>query len=480
MPYFMLTVCVAAQAITLWMTWRLWQVRDTPPQLPAWDLPQLPFGALMLATLVVVLIRPRVGCLLHVAVLLVSFVFDQYRTQPQFIAIALLMGGCCFAPGQVVSRWFLVSLWLWAGLHKFLSPEWHGPNAHAIAESLGAFAEANYLVLGFVIALSEAAQGVLAIWRPRWASVGCVLLHVGIVVILSPWFYNWNVSVFPWNLCTAVVGAWVLWNAPPGFPARPLPLAVAAALLIMPAGFYLGWVDHGIASVLYSGHLPHGVITRSDGVEKVGGIGELWIPFPNERRLLRIYFERSAGPGDKLHIRDPRRLLPDLYYLIDANGRAISISRERFLAAGVGEVAGLEYDDPVNLFKLLQAKTRLLRRQRGEMIYAVEIKPENYSPALLQLLQGLPNLEQLQLQGCPVEDADLEQLAGLHRLSGIGLNGTNVTAGALRPLAKLPALTYIECEGTAITDEDLARFLIDRLPAEAQLPGGEAAELAVP
>jgi len=47
--YFFLVICICAQLATVLVTWSLWEVRQSPINLP-WieGLPQIPFGILML------------------------------------------------------------------------------------------------------------------------------------------------------------------------------------------------------------------------------------------------------------------------------------------------------------------------------------------------------------------------------------------------------------------------------------------------
>ena len=52
---------VACLAATLAITWPLWQVHSSPPMLPALPLPAVDTGVLLLGSLVLVLLAPRVG-----------------------------------------------------------------------------------------------------------------------------------------------------------------------------------------------------------------------------------------------------------------------------------------------------------------------------------------------------------------------------------------------------------------------------------
>ena len=456
--YALAALCAACQAVTIVMTWPLWQVRDEPPHLPVFDIPQIPFGWVLQLSLLLVLLRPRLGLRVHLLLLLGSFVFDQFRTQPQFIATAVLMLAVVENRATGLGRWFLVSIWLWSGLHKFLSPDWWGPSSWRFVETLGLEPQHYFQAFALAIALLETSQGLLAIVRPRYAAISCIVLHAGIAIFLSPWMIDWNFSVIPWNLCTAVVGAWLLWNASPGVPRTRFEAVAAAILLGFPAGFYLGWVDHGIAGVLYSRNLPRGLISAGEGVAEIKGWGSLRVPFPNERRLLRLYFARSAAPGSKLHISDPRPWLDDQYFLKPAVGSVVEISKSRFFRSSAAEVTGVALDSSRDVFALSQAGVRMLKRTPDAMIYAVEIPPASYDAELLVHLHGLPNLEQIQLAGCQVNDSELGQLSGLQNLRGIGLDDTPVTDVGLSSLTDLPQLAYIEHRNTKITSEALRRL----------------------
>ena len=456
--YALTVACVAAQAATLAITWPLWQVRDAPPNLPALELPQLPFGWLLALSLVAVLAHPRIGWRVHVAVLLASFVFDQFRVQPQVIGVAVLMVGVAEERAREVGRWYLVALWFWSGLHKYLSPDWFGPSSWNLLEAAGLEPGSWHGLFAYSVAIGELSLGLAAIVRPRWAAFGCIPLHVAIAALLAPWALDWNHSVIPWNLCIAAVGPWLLWNSASGLPRTAFGRCVATVLVVSPAGFYVGLVDGGLAHALYSDNQPRGLITSVAGLKPIDGWGELEVPFPYSRRSLRQYFALTAEPGAKLHVTDPRPWLADAYYLKSADGLAAKITRDWFLASGPEEVAGVEQDDARSVFALSRAGARMLKRTAESMIYAVEIPPDRYRPELLDHLHGLPNLEQLQLGGCPVADNDLRRLVGCDSLLGIGLGNTDVTDDGVEQLMELPKLRYLELENTG-TSATLRRLL---------------------
>lgn len=139
----------------------------------------------------------------------------------------------------------------------------------------------------------------------------------------------------------------------------------------------------------------------------------------------------------------------DLYFVKQTNGRVQEINRAEFLQATPDEVAGIELDSRRSVFLLARAGAIQLQRMTGTAIYAVRIEPHAYRPELLDLLGGLPSLEQLDLEGCQVTDEDLQRLPYLPKLEGIGLAKTPVTQAGLKLLERQPNLTYIDAPQVA-------------------------------
>ena len=87
------------------------------------------------------------------------------------------------------------------------------------------------------------------------------------------------------------------------------------------------------------------------------------------------------------------------------------------------------------------------RRTADTMIFAISFPPEIFSAGLLDLVNDLPNIEEIQLRGCDVRDDDLKKIVTLNRLSGIGLNQTPITHNGLKLLSEMKRLTLIEYNG---------------------------------
>jgi uncharacterized membrane protein YphA (DoxX/SURF4 family) len=463
LQYKLAVVVVLAQALTVVISWPLWQVRNNKmPNLPsrfyeAVGGPQFDFAWPMMVSLALVLVRPRAGTLLHGGVLLWACLADEMRTQPQMVALWLLLIATTHESGLFWGRWFLVSMWFWAGLHKILSEEWFANAGWWVFDRLGGTSENLFRIFAWSIALAELSLGAIAIFQPRAVAWFCLVMHVGIAGLLSPLGIDWNYSVIPWNLTSGIVGYWILANSENGFPKETRWRIAAAAWLIYPIGFYVGWVDHGIGNILYSAGIPRGLITNSSASIEIHGWEEINVPFPNERRTLSENFRRSSVAGDKLHIRDPRSYLDDLFLEKDADGQLVELSREEFIEPNSQQVAGALVDDLVAVHRLLRAGVQLKSREHQAFVYAAEIPPEVYRPELLEWLQGVPNLEELQLSSTAVTDSDLKLLVGLHGLKGIGLDVTKVTDDCLETLATFRRLETVQHQDTALTTSGVER-----------------------
>ena len=96
------------------------------------------------------------------------------------------------------------------------------------------------------------------------------------------------------------------------------------------------------------------------------------------------------------------------------------------------------------------------------MIYAIKFNPDLFHSDLFEELDGISNLEQIQLADTSVNDEDLKRLANLPKLIGIGLNNTSITDQGIETLMKLPQLQLIEVQGTNVTPEAILRFYESR------------------
>lgn len=314
-------VVLACQALTIALTWPLWQVRASPlpPNLPlAASLPQIPCGVLLLATLAIVVVTPRIGIALHAGALALAILLDETRFQPQVLSLALLLLATLPGSGaRFVGLAHLIALWLWSGLHKLASPVYLAHGDLLVTQRFATFPESFARVLMVALAVFEVGLGVAACFaraRP-FARVAGSLFHLAALAWLSPLVLGWNEAVWPWNVALAF-SAWIVlgrdaplfsqqWRAAPRFAK-----AVVVAELVVPAGFQAGIVPAPLAHALYCMNTPHANWHRPDGrVTHLHELPELGVFLPATRHALAASFRARAQPGDWLVIYEQRPLV---------------------------------------------------------------------------------------------------------------------------------------------------------------------------
>jgi uncharacterized membrane protein YphA (DoxX/SURF4 family) len=316
---YLLLLCQAASVV---VTWPLWQARGmSMPNLPIFEshLPtwlNIDCGWLLLGSLLLVLVRPLWGMIVHSLVLLGAIALDQMRIQPEFVSLAILLWGTTGkSPTLLLARSHLVALWLFAGLHKLLSPDyWHDTGPQNFLDTFPALSPAVAQRLAVAMAATEMLLGILLL-IPRTRRAGAWIafaLHAGILCSLVS--LEWNQAVWPWNLALAFAGFGFCWNW------RESPLATvrkvgwtwsfaAVIVLASPALFYCNLLDAYLCHCVYSSNTPSA--TYFHGIEEgeslsTRSFAQLNVPFPPAHRLYEQYFRNVAQPGDVLEIEDPR------------------------------------------------------------------------------------------------------------------------------------------------------------------------------
>jgi hypothetical protein len=306
---------VATQALSIWVTWPLWQRRVAPPPLALVDLPQLDYGPLLLASLVVVVAHGVAGVVLHSALLTAAMLSDQMRLQPEFISQAILLWGTLpWATARTVARAHLIALWFYSGFQKLTCPYFYDGDARWLVTSL--FPHANPALstpVGVMLALAEIGLAICAVIQctRNVASWTAYFLHLGIVCTL--WFgIGWDEAVWPWNLALAASGYVFIasWKEAPLEQFRKFGIAARLAvglILLVPLAYDSGCVDTYLCHVLYSSHAPLAWIRTPDGGRNlIDTRPALKVPVPQIERLYAAYFVAVAQPGDELEIFDPR------------------------------------------------------------------------------------------------------------------------------------------------------------------------------
>ena len=313
------TLVVACQVATLWITWPLWQVRDSPPMLPALPLPAFDLGWLLLCSLLIVLVAPLPGITLQTILLIYAALIDQTRLHGVVSLLFLLWGTVPNPTAQGFARAHLLTLWLFAGFHKLLSPAFMNDTAPRLLTGFPLdLPDWTISHAGYVIAFIELGTGLLALSRRtrKAAAFMAFGLHTAILLNLSQLGINRNDAVWPWNVALAFAGFVLIapWKESLlGSVARCHALArpLLVGLLVAPLGFYLGLMDAYLApQPVFRQHASgHGCVPGrvSTAPEPQHAIWEAFrVPPPPEQRLFEQYFVLTCRPGDQLLIRDSR------------------------------------------------------------------------------------------------------------------------------------------------------------------------------
>ena len=109
------------------------------------------------------------------------------------------------------------------------------------------------------------------------------------------------VAVLPLTVLGLVLG-WALlcWGA---LDASPLVRVLVLAILLSPAGWFVGIMDAYLAHHLYSADVP---TASSTALTTRATWRAFKVPLPPERRLFAQYFQATCRPGDTMTIVDPR------------------------------------------------------------------------------------------------------------------------------------------------------------------------------
>lgn len=307
---------VAAQAATILLTWRVWQVRSFPPLLPLLPVPQVPMAWPLLATLGLAAVAPRAGVPAHAATLLWAIVADQCRMQPHVISLATLLWGTTgLAGGTIVMRAALVALWFYAGLHKLLSPDFYVRSGPLFLQAAWPGAPAGLAApLAAAVAITEMAlaTGSLLPRVRRAVGVAAAAVHVAVVLLLALRL-GWDRPVWPWNAALACVAPAVLlhWRGRglgAGWSIAPRAARWAAGvLLVLPAGYWLGVVDAFLAHAVYSDDRPRAFVCTPFSRTDVNAICDRHgVVLPPAHRLCAPFFRGVGNPGEWLEVEDPR------------------------------------------------------------------------------------------------------------------------------------------------------------------------------
>jgi len=309
-------ILVAAQMLTVLVTWPSWHRHEMPPMLPLLPVPQFDFGMPLLATLTLVFFRPRLGLPLHALLLAYAFVADQSRLLPHTISLFLLTCATTGRPeGALITRGSLVSLWFFAGIHKLTSRDFFIETAPWLLWNLAPHASGRWATpLGIAIGATEVtlAVGCLLPALRRATAIAACLFHAGTVAVLAL-VMNWDPGVWPWNAALSAASPLLLlpwrgrWLGDCWRTAGHWTRCFAVAVLLLPVGYWFGVVDAHFAHCLYSTNVPRAFVCTPFSRTDIRVICEqLGVQVPPAHRHFDRLFLGVGRAGEWMEVEDPR------------------------------------------------------------------------------------------------------------------------------------------------------------------------------
>ncbi len=269
-------------------TWRLWTAQTEFPQIPFFQtLRDVPAWcdevalAVVVVSLCVVLLTGnerlwRLAMLSFVVATVGLILLNQHRLQAwtyQFVALALVMGFGSRERAVARMRWIVVSIYLYSAVSKFdflflqsLGPEFLSTLIGYFGLSTAAWPADLRFWLSVIFPLSELAVGCGLCFSAtrRAAVVAAIVLHLLLLLILSPWGLASQPGVLIWNLffiAQAVLlfipekQTHAISTMPPATQRRPADLIssfVTALVILLPLSAPWDWCDHWPAWELYA------------------------------------------------------------------------------------------------------------------------------------------------------------------------------------------------------------------------------------
>ena len=230
------------------------------------------------------------------------------------------MWGSLVSPtAKAFARAHLVSMWIFAGFNKLLSPGFMNDTAQwmlsGVSSNPPGWLHDNF---GYVVAFTEIGVGVLALvpQTRKLAAVGALGLHAGILMDLGPLGHDTNLAVWPWNIALAVAGFALIatWKGSPLAWIRalhPVVRPLIVLIFIAPLGFYVGVTDAYLSHNLYTSNTPRAAVWCVHPCLPQQNPSATWdafnVPLPPARRILKKFFTESCRAGDVMVISDKRR-----------------------------------------------------------------------------------------------------------------------------------------------------------------------------
>lgn len=169
----------------------------------------------------------------------------------------------------------LAGTYLWSGFHK-LNPFFPNEMFPFFADGFGQLKLARETPeLGLAAAVFECLTGVLFLLNPtrKYALWMAIIMHLTILVVLSPLGHDWNRVVWPWNILYIALAWMAVKNISEPLSIKRLPgieKVVIILMLVLPAGNIFSAWPHFLSGSFYSSLLPNsGFIFPSNAIGEI-------------------------------------------------------------------------------------------------------------------------------------------------------------------------------------------------------------------
>lgn len=215
-------------------SYKTWIAERAYPVIPSIDIlknvpdfsHQFLFGFSLLALLVILFFKTNRWLLIALFVSeIISCTLDTVRWQPweyMYLCFLLIVIINFYKPKNILllSHWFLVSIYLFSGLHKlnrdFLSSVWlNMVLLDFLGFSMEFILKYKLYFIGLLIPVAEIILAILLLLSKSKRKISYFLMgmHMGILILLGPLGLKYNAVIWPWNL--AMISILVITYAQP-------------------------------------------------------------------------------------------------------------------------------------------------------------------------------------------------------------------------------------------------------------------------
>jgi hypothetical protein len=268
-----------AMTYPLWLTDRAFPLIPVDPRIPALS---FPFDLCALVGLVALLLTTIIvpsGIVATGAIALVGLLWaqDQNRIHPWGYFFVLIYGALASLwitprafrkPSDTVTllQFIVFTIYAWTGLQKFRVNYFMEVIPLLISSYTSRTFTIPLLLLLYATPLIEIALALGLLFRRtrRLSVLGLVLLHAGIIVMVSPLGRDENYSIVPWNLTMACVAVLLFWRSKTTLRAITFPAWTRTRIVffqlcvVLPLLGYFGLWNPYLSFSVYSGASAYG------------------------------------------------------------------------------------------------------------------------------------------------------------------------------------------------------------------------------